>query len=395
MNYSKLLMLCLGIQLVAGACQNTPEHDGYTINGTVRGIDNVYIKMAATGTPRGEQAELIDSALVSNGHFTMKGKVQHTDLVALQIDSKSGLLFLENSEINVEIDLTGMTERDWSYEPKVSGSASHQLYSEIDAKSKAVLNDQKFQALDELRTLFATAKKSKKQEDMDIALARQNELRPLMEERMKAYKKSKFDFIDANPGSPVAVHIMSYQYSEGRMSNEELKKYYKHFTGEAKETGFYKGYMTKVYKDNFENLGVGNTAPDFTLNTPDNQALTLSEVKGQYILVDFWASWCVPCRASFAHLEELYKKYHKDGFEILGVCTADEDAKWRKALKEDNTPWLHVYDISENHAYGSVAQTYGVPHLPTTFLMDGNREIILRNPSHDELDAKLKEVFGH
>lgn len=112
-------------------------------------------------------------------------------------------------------------------------------------------------------------------------------------------------------------------------------------------------------------------------------------------LVDFWASWCVPCRKSFPHLKDLYTKYNKEGLEIIGVGTADEEVKWRKAIGEDQTPWKHVYDVGPKRGYGKVSTAYGVPFLPTTFLVDSKGTIILRNPTKDELDKKLTELFGH
>ena len=94
-------------------------------------------------------------------------------------------------------------------------------------------------------------------------------------------------------------------------------------------------------------------------------------------------------------MKELYKKYEKDGFEVVGIGTADEEEKWKKAIKEDQTPWMHLYDSSTEHEWGIVARLYGVPFLPTTFLMDADGKIILRNPEKKDLDAKLAELFGH
>lgn len=376
------------------ACQTKAKHDGFTIKGTVKGIDNVYVKLCATGDR--ENVHVIDSTLIENGEFTFKGKVEHVDLVNLEIDSRlTGLLMLENSEIDVKIDISNLGDRAWNYTPLVKGSASHDLYTQLNEKASAIFKKEKYKPLEELRPLFAAAKKSKKKEDMDKAMALQKELRPLAEEQSNEYLKVKFDFVDQNPSSPTAIHVMGYQYSEGRMNKEDLKKYYDFFQGDAKKTGFYRGYMTKVYKNVFENLGEGNIAPDFTLSSVNGEEVTLSKVDGKYLLVDFWASWCVPCRASFPHLKKLRKKYLKEGFEIVGVGTADTEDRWRKAIKKDQTPWINLFDVSEKRgAYGPVAQKYGVPHLPTVFLIDSEGKILLRNPSKEQLDAKLKELFG-
>jgi len=376
---------------------NVQPTSGYTITGTVKGIDNVYIKMRDGRVPNEAEPVLLDSTLISNGRFSFTGEVDHVDMVDLSIANKyHGSFMLENSAITMDIDVTDLEERNTRFTPTVTGSASHDKFAAVQAKTEAVFSNEEYKAVNEkLRKAFADAKESDRKEDMDKALAMQEEYQPIMSKIQNQYKQIKYDYARNNPSSPVAVYVLGFQYSEGRMSRENLKEFYNLFEGEARETSLFKNYITKIYKDNFETLSPGNGVPDFTLKTVDGEDLTLTDVTAKYKLIDFWASWCVPCRASFPHLKELRKQYAKDGFKIVGIGTADEEAKWRNAIKEDQTPWIHVYDPSENHAYGEVAQSYGVPFLPTTFLVDENNVILLRNPSKEELDATLKEVFGH
>ncbi|MCK0131656.1 AhpC/TSA family protein [Flavobacteriaceae bacterium F08102] len=393
------MVLMAFILLVSCKEKNTESQDvsSYIISGTVKGIDNVYIVMQVGSGAEGAKPAILDSTLISNGTFSFKGIIEHVDMANLAIDGTyRGRFMLENSAISMDIDVSKLEGRNTQFTPTVRGSKSHDEFAAQEAKSSATFSNDKYKTYDEqLRKAFADAKASDKKEDMDNAFALQEELRPIMNERNEAYKKIKYDYVKANPSSPVAVYVLGFQYSEGRMTQDELKEFYTLFQGEAKETSFYKGYMTKVYTDNFESLGVGNSAPDFTLKSVDGDDITLSKVNAKFKLVDFWASWCVPCRASFPHLKELYKTYHKEGFEVVGIGTADEEQKWRNAIKEDQTPWIHVYDTSENHQYGEVAKKYGVPFLPTTFLVDEHNTILLRNPSKKDLDAKLKELFGH
>ena len=369
------------------------EKAGYIISGTVKGLDQGFVKMTDYGNR--EKITVIDSTQIVNGAFEFTGKVDFPDMVNLSIDGKISRFFLENSYITLDIDWSEVQASNWQFNSKVSGSKSHDLYAAIEAQTKAILEDPKYKTLDKVGELYAQAKKTKSAEDLEKAKSLQKELMPLSKERMDRYLKAKKDFVRNNPDSPIAVHILGYQYTEGRMNKGELKEYYNLFTGNARETVFFKHHITKVYKDNFENLGVGNTAPDFTLQTVEGNDLTLSKVNAKYKLVDFWASWCIPCRTSFKHLKELHKQYKKDGFEIVGIGTADLDDQWRKAIVEDQTPWLNVFDVAKGRTYGPVAKSYGVPHLPTTFLIDNNNTILLRNPTKDELDTKLKRVFGY
>lgn len=398
----KSILICL-VAAIFFACKNKPNAQetstGYTITGTIKGLSSGTVKIVEEGNRDRSKLKTINSTEIANGEFKLTGKVEHPDMVSLVINDKSSSFFLENSPIEITINWSDGKENDWRFNSTVSGSKTHDEYTKIDQEAKAVFKDPKYKVLDSLRNLVIAAKKSKNQKDMDKVSALQKELRPLMLEQSERYTSTKFNYAKANPSSPVAVHILGFQYSEGRMSKDQLKEYYNLFTGDARKTSFFKNYITKVYKDNFENLGVGNTAPDFTLKNLENNNLTLSKINAKYKLVDFWASWCVPCRNSFPHLKELRKEYKNDGFEIIGIGTADVEEKWRKAIKEDQTPWLHGFDTSPvkngRASYGAIAKAYGVPHLPTTFLVDANNTIVLRNPTKEELDAKLKELFGH
>jgi len=395
----KLALIMITVLIVFNSNEITAQSktaSGYTITGAVRGIDNVYVKLKEEGIRDRSEIKTLDSIKITNGKFEFKGNVDLIDMVGLVIDDLYfGRIILENSPISLEIDVTNLNKSNPYFVPVVRGSKSHDEYTAIDTKVKAVFENPKYKPLDELREMYMTAKKSKDPSDMDKANAKQKELMPLSEERMNSMTKIKYDFVRNNPSSPVAVHVLGYQYTEGRMTKDELKEFYHLFKGDARETNFFKHHITKVYKDNFENLGIGNIAPDFTLKTVEGNDLTLSKVNVKYKLVDFWASWCIPCRASFPHLKELRNQYGKEDFEIVGIGTADLEDKWRAAIKEDQTPWIHVFDTGDGRAYGSVAKSYGVPHLPTTFLIDSEQKILLRNPTKEELDAKLKELFGH
>ena len=137
----------------------------------------------------------------------------------------------------------------------------------------------------------------------------------------------------------------------------------------------------------------GMVAPDFTLNDPEGNPVTLSSLRGQYVLVDFWASWCKPCRQGIPGLKELYAKYHDKGFEILGVSDDTKEEAWKKALAEENMPWIHVCDeFPEKYKPSRVGTLYGVHYIPCYFLLDKEGRIIGKM-DHDELAAKLAELL--
>lgn len=168
----KLLIIVFTIILSASCkdkvAQNTQE-TGYTISGTIKGLNQGSVKITDTGNR--EKVTVIDSAQIVNGAFKFTGKVDFPDMVNLVIDGKSSRFFLENSPISITIDWSDVKPTDWQLPATVSGSKTHDEFTKIDAKSKAVFKDSKYKPLDTLRVMFSKAKKSNNQKDMDAALA--------------------------------------------------------------------------------------------------------------------------------------------------------------------------------------------------------------------------------
>lgn len=136
----------------------------------------------------------------------------------------------------------------------------------------------------------------------------------------------------------------------------------------------------------------GNEAPDFSMDNPEGKSVKLSDFRGKVLLIDFWASWCGPCRRENPHVVELYHKYHPKGFDILGVSLDKAREPWLKAIETDGLIWNHVSDLKG--WANSAAQLYGVSSIPHTVLLDKEGKIIARNLRGPALDAKLAEIFG-
>lgn len=138
-------------------------------------------------------------------------------------------------------------------------------------------------------------------------------------------------------------------------------------------------------------LSVGSIAPDFELPTPDGKKIKLSSLRGKYVMVDFWASWCGPCRAENPNVVRMYNQYKGKGFEILGVSLDKDKDKWVGAIAKDQLSWLHVSDLKFWDS--KAAKLYGIKGIPFTVLLDKKGKIIAKNLRGAELEKKLKEVL--
>jgi peroxiredoxin len=138
----------------------------------------------------------------------------------------------------------------------------------------------------------------------------------------------------------------------------------------------------------------GNEVPNITQNDPNGNPLSLYDLRGSVVLLDFWASWCRPCRAENPNVVKLYNKYHKDGFDVFSVSLDKDQAKWVQAIESDGLVWpSHVSDLK--YWQSEAAQLYNVKSIPFTVLLDREGKVIgtkLRGP---QLEAKLKEIFGY
>jgi thiol-disulfide isomerase/thioredoxin len=201
-----------------------------------------------------------------------------------------------------------------------------------------------------------------------------------------------YKFLNENGSSEVAAFIVYSSISNERSIDAKIAdSMFSFLKGKAK-TCFY-GLETEKSITKLKAVTVGYIAPDFTL--PDSSGkknYTLSKFRGKYLLVDFWASWCGPCKTEIPYIKEAYERFHKKGFDVLSVSLDDKREAWLNSLKVFQMPWTQV---SDSKGFRSIVNDlYPIPSIPKTLLLDKEGKIIATDLRGKALDLKLEELLG-
>jgi peroxiredoxin len=315
--------------IAAVSCNTKPS---FEINGTVTGVKTgkVYFQKF-----HNKYFTTIDSANIQDGKFHLAGSPELPELYGLTIDTTRYPLFVflkAGEKLTIDLDTSDASKS------KIGGSVDNELFTQY------------------------------KLADKDISID---------------------SFIREHPKSLVALYILYRDYSY-RLSYEEIEK-----NIALLDTSLIRTQYVDMLKDlvgKLKNVQVGKKAPDFTLQDTSGREVTLSSHFGKYLLLDFWASWCGPCRRENPNIVKAYQKFHDKGFDIVGVSLDKRKENWIKGIETDHLTWTHVSDLA--YWNSKVANLYGVRAIPSNLLIDPSGVIVARNIFDEELDHKLDSLLN-
>ncbi|MGD0582465.1 MAG: TlpA disulfide reductase family protein [Bacteroidales bacterium] len=368
----KKLVFVFTIAALLAACKTREPH--YVIKGKIAGADSItfYLQKREAG-----KYVKIDSAIVVKGEFTIAGgKVEYPDMVSLVArDMRRGVsFFLENAEVTI----TG--KLDSLYKAKITGSRSQDEYTALQ-KSLEPANKK----YSDLYMVYQEAGRAGNKAKTD-SLEKQFDT---LQKEMSSIEK---DFVKNNPKSyvsPTIIRSLSYE-----MEPAEIEGLLIVLDTNVAKTQLVKDLQARVAI--MKTVAKGQKAPDFTLNDPDDKPVSLySKVgKTKLLLVDFWASWCGPCRQENPNVVKVWKEFNKKGFDIFSVSLdrPGDKEKWLGAIKNDKLTWTHVSDLKFWEC--AAAKQYAVNAIPANFLLDENGIILEKNLRGEDLYNKIKELLS-
>lgn len=281
----------------------------------------------------------------------------------------------------------------------IQGSAKEVFLSQIQSKDAEVNAYEKFRIPDTINVIEAwKLQKLQNQKYNEKDTVGKAEITAKLQFYKKKNQSDRSIYIDKNPNNYASVLMLQSLFLV--LTTPQLDEKFTRFPEAFKNTKTGIQLFNKIESN--KNTGIGKPVIPFSQVGIDGNIVDIEQLKGKVILIDFWGSWCGPCRQSHPALKKLYEKYKSKGFEIIGISNevtsknkADQDKAWRKAVKEDGINWLHIlYDAELFDA----VKAYDINGYPTKFLIDQNGKFVLRilgnsEALHNNLDAKLAELL--
>ncbi len=368
--------LIISIAAFLTACQSGPDQpegiNGQLENGAGKNISLNHID-------NNNNVTLEQTVIDENGNFAFGVRPGPQDFYTLVIDDQQIVLFTDSTE---NIQITGDAENLLSsYD--ISGSTHSKVLRDYYAGSRP-FRDQLESIQQEFQAVSQTGDAVKQQELINSFEVARSE-----------YQEYQIDFLNNNSHSPVGVSILGELDPEENL--EIFKKIHQNLSGTFSHHVYYSMLGSQIAQAEQKiaatvNLQPGKIAPEIELTNPQGKVIPLSSLRGKVVLIDFWASWCMPCRRENPNVVRMYNQYAGKGFEIYGVSLDRDKDKWVQAIKDDGLTWPQVSDLKFWNS--AAAQIYSVTSIPHTVLIDREGKIIVSGLRGKALEDKIAEVLN-
>ncbi len=368
-SMSKAFIFTLSVVIFWYGCNNLKDENipSFTMNMEIIGSEDgtpVYLQRVQEG-----ELETLDSTMLTDTHAVFKGSLDQPEIVYVKIGDSRKLvnLFAENSQIFIRAHIDSLDQ------VKISGSSVHDDLTAF-MKYMEPVNEKSSRLMEEYRY----ARSDRKNEIVD-------DFDDLQLEQTRLIK----EFVLQRPKSYISPFIIR-RYLAIDMEYTELNELVSALDSVIHNSEDYQMLSNRV--EALKYVAIGMPAVDFALNDTTGNPIAISSFRGKVLLIDFWASWCKPCREENPRVVQLYNDFKDKGFEIIGVSFDENKEKWIDAIQKDNLNWPHISDLK---GWGSdAAKLYMINAIPATVLLNREGTIIAKNLRGDDLRKKLEELYA-
>jgi peroxiredoxin len=381
----KRILLLLTVSAVLFSCNKAGVNE-YIISGTVKGVADgktvILEKQDETG-----QLKPIDTVKIKDGKFTIKGSSKEPEIMLLQVEALQGKVpfILENGDIEVIVD------KDSIQKSKLSGTFNNDVFSKFNVDVVKFQKDSQKKMTAFQNANMAKMKAAQEAKDTITINKLMKEYQVLQKAGMDFYVK----FAEANPKALISALIVDSMLNDPSVDLVRAKKIFASFSPELKKYKPGKSIQSKldkIAKPIAAAAEVGTIAPDFSAPNPEGKSISLKESLGKVTIIDFWASWCNPCRAENPNVVALYNEFHSKGLNIIGVSLDKDAKKWKEAIAKDKLTWNQVSNLKDFE--DPIAVTYGINAIPSTFILDAKGTIVAKDLRGAELKAKVAALLA-
>jgi len=372
----KNIMILCGMLALSMSLFSCKDNAAFTISGTIKNrakLKTVYL----LGADSTAQFKTIDSAAINaDGGYQFRHASPYVNLYKLKADTTLFNLVAQNGDaIELNTDLA-----DSQHQYRITGSETSEKIKAFDDFSKT-FTDKNNKVIAEFNS---RSQEAGKQPDSLLKI-----YMPLFQKNLAVYSDAVLKFIEDNKYSlaafyaSTALDAVKYEskliaYADDIRGNGNLNK-----------NPVIRNFIAAM--DKLKPLSAGHKAPDFTISSIDGKTVKLSDYKGKYVMVDFWASWCVPCRQENPNVLKQYNTFHSKGFNVLGVSLDKDKSAWQKAVNDDKLAWTQTSDLQSFQ--GTAEQLYHIEAIPSNFIIDPQGNIAAKNIRGAELETFLNKTI--